>query len=270
MNGAVLITGAAGNVARQVRPYLLEAYGALRLTDRHEPASLDPREEFVAADLADLDALRAACRGASRTLHLGGHAVEGTWDAILTANIVGCRNLFEAARLEGVERVAFASSNHAVGFYRRRRRIGIDHRVRPDSRYGVSKVFGEALGSLYADKYGMRVVAIRIGNVDAVPVDHRRLSIWIHPEDLAQLVRIAFEHPGIHNEIFYGASDNERCWWDNEDAFRFGYRPRHRAEAHAAEAMRRQAGLAPDPVGDLFEGGGFCSLEFNGRVEDIP
>ncbi len=270
MEETVLVTGAAGGVARQIRPYLREAYGRLRLSDRVDPGPLAEGERFVPADLGDLEALRAACRGVRYVLHLGGHSVEGSWEQILRANIEGCFNLFEATRLEGVERVVFASSNHAVGFYRRRRRIGVDHRVRPDSRYGVSKAFGEALGSLYADKYGLRVVSIRIGNVDSVPVDHRRLSIWLHPEDLAQLVRIAFEHPDIRNEIFFGASDNERSWWDNEPAYRFGYRPRHRAEDHAALALERQRQLAPDPVGDRFEGGGFCSAEFTGSPEDIP
>lgn len=270
MRETILITGAAGNVARQIRPLMLAAYGTLRLSDRVAPAELAPGEHFVPAALEDLDALRAACRGIRAVLHLGGHSVEGDWETILKANINGCWNLFEAARLEGVERVVFASSNHAVGFYRRTRRIGVDHRVRPDSRYGVSKAFGEALGSLYADKYGMRVVSIRIGNVDRLPVDRRRLSIWIHPEDLVQLIRIAFEHPGVRNEIFFGASDNERSWWDDEPARSFGYRPRHRAEDYVEEALSRQAALPADPIGDRFEGGSFCSAEFTGDPDAIP
>ncbi len=102
----------------------------------------------------------------------------------------------------------FASSNHAVGFYPRDQKIGVDVTVRPDSRYGVSKAFGEALGALYADKHGLRVTCMRIGNFDDAPVDKRRLSIWIKPDDLVQLIRIGLEHPDIRFEIFYGASDN--------------------------------------------------------------
>src|SRR4029453_2968343 len=113
---------------------------------------------------------------------LGGFSVEGFWETILQANIIGCYNLFEAARRHGVERVVFASSNHAIGFYPRRRRIGIDVAVRPDSRYGVSKAFGEALGALYAFKHGLRVTCIRIGNFGDVPVDRRRLPIWLPPQ----------------------------------------------------------------------------------------
>ena len=60
-------------------------------------------------------------------------------------------------------------------------KIGTDVTVRPDSRYGVSKAFGEALGALYADKHGMVVTCLRIGNVGPRPLDVRRLSIWISP-----------------------------------------------------------------------------------------
>ena len=93
-----------------------------------------------------------------------------------SANIIGCYNLFEAARRKKVKRVVFASSNHAVGFYPRQRKIGTDEPVRPDSRYGVSKAFGEALGALYAYKHGLRVTCIRIGNFADAPVDLRRLA----------------------------------------------------------------------------------------------
>ncbi len=265
----VLITGAAGNVGGWLRRLLAGVYPRLVLSDRRPPADLGPEEEFRAADLADLDSVIAAVAGVEGIVHLGGHSVEGSWEEILQANILGCYHLFEAARRQGVARVVFASSNHAVGFYPRHRRIGVDHRVRPDSRYGVSKVFGEALGSLYADKYGLRVTSIRIGNVAERPIDRRRLSIWIHPEDLAQLVRIGLEHPAVRNEILFGASANERSWWDDETAWRLGYRPRHRAEDHAVEALAAQAAVPPDPVGDRFEGGGFCSLEFSGDPDAI-
>ena len=82
----------------------------------------------------------------------------------------------------------------------------------------MSKVFGEALGSLYADKYGMEVFMMRIGNVNPMPIDKRRLSIWFSPRDLAQLVSIGIDHPGIKFEIVYGISGNTRAWYDNSNA----------------------------------------------------
>jgi len=159
--------------------------------------------------------------------------------------------------------VVFASSNHAIGFYPRSQRIGVDVRVRPDSRYGVSKAFGEALGSLYADKHGLRVTCLRIGNVADMPVDERRLSIWVKPEDLAQLMRIGLEHPDIHFEIFYGVSDNAASFWDNSRAAHFGYQPQGRGEEYREAAMAAQAKLPPDPIGARYQGGPFCSAEYD-------
>jgi uronate dehydrogenase len=260
----VLMTGAAGDIGGRLRKILKPAYRELRLSDIKRPPDLGNDEPFVAADLARSEEVEKAVEGVEGIIHLGGHSVEGPWETILQANIVGCYNLFEAARRKGVKRVVFASSNHAVGFYPRHTHIGTDVTVRPDSRYGVSKAFGEALGSLYADKHGLGVLCIRIGNVGDRPLDKRRLSIWVKPEDLAQLVRIGLEHPGLHFEIFYGASWNERTWWDNSRAYACGYRPTGRAEDFREHAFAEQAKLKPDPVGDYYQGGTFCSAEFSG------
>ncbi|MGH8633412.1 MAG: NAD-dependent epimerase/dehydratase family protein, partial [Burkholderiales bacterium] len=148
---------------------------------------------------------------------------------------------------------------HAVGFYRRDQTI--DHRVyiNPDSRYGVSKVFGEALGSLYADKYGMQVFLMRIGNVNPVPIDKRRLSIWLSPRDLAQLVSIGIDHPDIRFEIVYGISGNTRAWYDNSNAARLGYRPRDNAESFAKEILEKEK--PGDPRVEMYQGGVFVVVE---------
>ena len=211
--------------------------------------------------------MAAACEGVDGVVHLGGQSVEADWDVIDAANIQGMVTLMEAARQAGAGRMVFASSNHAVGMYPRHRLIGTEERVRPDSRYGLSKAFGEALCALHADKHGMRCLSIRIGNVADRPADERRLAIWLHPEDLFQLVVIGLEHPDLHHEVVYGASANARAWWDNAAAHRLGYRPKHRAEDHRDHALAEQEKLGPDPVGDLFQGGGFSSSEFDGDLE---
>jgi uronate dehydrogenase len=258
----ILITGAAGDVGTRLRKLLKGVY-SLRVSDIRKPADLGADEEFVAADLGDYEQTKQITAGIDGIVHLGGYSVEGPWETIHKSNIVGCYNLFEAAYRSGVKRIVFASSNHAVGFYPRDRKIGVDVTVRPDSRYGVSKAFGEAVGALYADKHGLGVTCIRIGNVGDKPLDKRRLSIWIKPEDLAQLIRIGLEHPDIRFEIFYGASDNAAGWWDNSNARRFGYRPQFRSEDFRDEAMAAQAKLPSDPVGDRFQGGPFCSDEYD-------
>jgi uronate dehydrogenase len=264
----VLLTGASGGVGRRLRRLLKGVYPTLRLSDLVRPADLQADEEFVQADLTDLAALKRAVDGVDGIIHLGGYSIEGSWEQILQANIIGCHNLFETAYRSGVKRVVFASSNHAVGFYPRHKKISTTVVPRPDTRYGVSKVFGEALGALYAYKHGLGVLSIRIGNIDDRPVDARRLSIWLKPEDLVQLIRIGLEHPDIRYEVVYGASDNARGWWDNSNAHRLGYRPTGVGEKFAVEAIRDQEKLPPDPIGDLFQGGSFCSLEYDGDPKD--
>jgi uronate dehydrogenase len=264
----VLLTGASGGVGRRLRKLMRGIYPQFRISDLVKPDDLQAHEEFVQADLTDPAALRRAVDGIEGIIHLGGYSIEGSWQQILQANIIGCHNLFETAHQCGVQRVVFASSNHAVGFYPRARKIPPEVIPLPDTRYGVSKVFGEALGALYAYKHGMRVLSIRIGNVDDRPVDKRRLSIWLKPEDLVQLIRIGLEHPDIRYEVVYGASDNARSWWDNSNAYRLGYQPSGRGEEFVAHAMAEQEKLPADPLGDAFQGGSFCSLEYDGAPLD--
>jgi len=254
----ILITGAAGGIGSSLRRELAGKY-RLRLSDRRAIRPLGAGESFVRADITRLGELLRAARGVDAVLHLGGYSVEGRWEDIHPANIVGCYNAFEAARRCGVKRFLFASSNHAVGFYRRDEVI--DHRVtvRPDSRYGVAKAFGEALGRLYADKYAMQVFCMRIGNVNPAPLDKRRLSIWISPRDMAQLVSIGIEHPDIRFEVVYGVSGNTRSWYDNANALRLGYRPQDDSEAFAAEVLAREQ--PGDPRAETYQGGAFVHAE---------
>lgn len=258
----VLITGAGGDVGGHLRRELAGRY-RLRLSDKKAIKDLGKAETFVKGDVRRMRDMLAVTRGVDAIVHLGSFSVEGDWETIRDINIDGTYNVYEAARRNGVKRIVFATSNHAVGFYRRDETI--DHRVypKPDSRYGVSKVFGEALGSLYADKYGLEVFNIRIGNVNPQPVDKRRLSIWISPRDLAQLVCIGIDHPGIRFEIVYGISDNRRAWYDNANATRLGYRPEDASEPYAEEVLRREKPGA-DALTERFQGGTFVRAELGG------
>jgi uronate dehydrogenase len=264
----VLITGAGGDVGTHLRRELAGRY-RLRLSDIKPLQGLSKAERFARGDVTKLADMLRVTKGADAIVHLGGWSVEGDWETILEVNIAGTYNVFEAARRNGVKRVLFATSNHAVGFYRRDEVI--DHRVypKPDSRYGVSKVFGEALGSLYADKYGLEVFNMRIGNVAPAPADKRRLSIWLSPRDLAQLVSIGIDHPDIRFEIVYGISGNKRAWYDNSNALRLGYRPQDDSEPYAA-ALLAQHRDHPDPRVELCQGGTFVAAEFGGDPSRPP
>ncbi len=257
----VLITGAAGGIGSALRETLRGASPVLRLSDRAPLAPARDGEEVDRADIADMAAVERIVAGCDGIVHLGGISGENDWPTILEGNIVGTYNVFEAARRAGVKRIVFATSNHAVGFYPRAQTI--DHRVvpRPDSRYGVSKAFGEALASLYADKHGIGFLLTRIGNFGTLPIDKRRLAIWISPRDYTQLVRIGLEHPDIRCEIVYGVSNNRRSWYDNANAYRLGYRPQDDSEPYA-EAVLAAEPAGADPVAERYQGGTFCAAEY--------
>jgi uronate dehydrogenase len=258
----VLITGAGGGIGRVLRESLRGVYPILRLSDRLALAPARDGEEVDTTELSDMAAVERMVEGVDGIVHLGGNSGEGPWPVILQSNIVGLYNVFEAARRAGVGRIVMATSNHAVGFYPRNETI--DHRVvpRPDSRYGVSKAFSEALASLYADKHGIGFLCVRIGNFGERPIDKRRLAIWISPRDLTQLVRIGLEHPAVRYEIVYGVSNNRRSWYDNSNAYRLGYRPQDDSEPWAAEVLAAEAAETADPIAEYYQGGTFCAAEY--------
>jgi uronate dehydrogenase len=252
----VLITGAAGNIGNTLRCEFAGLY-KLQLSDqRLLTPSAD--EIFVQADLSNLPDVLSITKAVDAIVHLGGYANEGPWETILSSNIVSCYNVFEAARLNGIKRVVFASSNHTLGFYRCDQKL--DHHVypKPDSRYGVSKVFGEMLGSLYAHKYGLEIFLIRIGHALGTPTNVRDLAMWISPRDLAQLVRIGIDDPNVHFEIVYGVSGNTRSWYDNSNAERLGYRPLDNAESYAAEVLAQKGSI---DLRGHYQGGSFTQID---------
>jgi uronate dehydrogenase len=105
------------------------------------------------------------------------------------------------------------------------------------------------------------VFCIRIGAMTLEPEDVRRLAIWIHPEDLVSLVEIGITAPGIHHEIVYGMSDNKRSWWDNRNALRLGYKPKHRSEDYAAAVIAREPPRDPNDPVEIYQGGAFVTAE---------
>jgi uronate dehydrogenase len=264
----VLLTGASGDVGTRLRKLLKPIYPELILSDLKTPADLGADETFIPANLTNFNEVLTAVNGAEGIIHLGGFSVEGPWETILNSNIIGAYNLYEAARQSGVKRIVFASSNHAVGFYPREKTIGTDVTLLPDGRYGLSKMFGEGLGSLYAYKHGIGTLAIRIGNVGDKPLDKRRLAIWLKTEDLVKLIRIGLEKPDLLFEVVYGMSDNARAWWDNANAKALGYQPEGKSEDYA-EAVLATEPEPKDLVAAYFQGGPFCSDEFDADFERL-
>jgi len=230
----VLITGAAGSIGRTACAGLAARGWKVRGLDR---ASLDGVDGLadppVVADVTDAAAVRRATEGVDAVVHLAGIATEAPFDEILEANIEGTFRVFDAARRAGVRRVVFASSNHAVGFVPRSALVTADIPARPDTYYGVSKVFGEALGQLMADRYGLEVVCLRIGSWKQYPESVRELSTWISPADGVRLLAAALTAPDVGFAVVYGISANTRAWWDLAPARALGYLSVDDAEDYA-------------------------------------
>lgn len=263
----VLITGAAGSVGSALRKGLAGCYPHLRLTDIAPLGEAAPGEELVRADMLDDDGLARVMEGVDCVVHLAGLADEDRWDRVLSLAIDGCYRVFEAARRAGVRRIVYASSNHVVGFYRRNRPLDTDVLLRPDGRYGVSNLFGEALGRMYADKYGMSVACVRIGSFREKPEDMRQLMTWLSHRDAVALFRRCIEIQQFHFVTVYGVSNNARNIWDNSKVEWLGYEPKDNAEDYADALFKRPDN--EDDVARLFHGGGFCSIEFSGDPEKI-
>lgn len=256
----VLLTGAAGGLGTLMRE-LLPAYGyELRLLDVR-PVEGEP--DAIAADLADKEALREAVRGVDAIIHLAGISLEASFEKILRANIEGTYNLYEAARAEGVPRVVFASSNHAVGFTPRPGDgdplIPVDTPHRPDTFYGLSKSFGEDLAQLYWDKHGLETVSVRIGSCFPEPTSVRMLSLWMSPADGARLFHAALTAEHVGHTVVYGSSANTRLWWDLSSARALGYDPQDDSEPYAEKLIAEQGELDPANEAHANLGGHFVS-----------
>ena len=253
----LLLTGAAGGLGRVLRPRLKRLCRVLRLSDI---TAMDPAgagEETVVTPLQDAAAVGALVDGVTAIVHLGGVSVEGPFEPILQANIVGVWNLYEAARRHAVERIVFASSNHVTGFYRQDEVVSPDAPVRPDGHYGLSKAFGENLSRFYFDRYGIETVCLRIGSSFLEPKDRRMLATWLSYDDLERLVAAALTAPVVGHSVVYGMSDNTTTWWDNTSAAHVGYRPRDSSEPFRAALEARQPMLDRSDPATLFQGGGF-------------
>jgi uronate dehydrogenase len=256
----VLLTGAAGGLGTLMRG-LLPAYGYdLRLFD---VTPIEGEPDAVIADLGDKEALREAMRGVDAVIHLAGISLEASFDKILQANIVGTYNLYEAAREEGVGRVVFASSNHAIGYTPRPVAgdplIPLDTPRRPDTFYGLSKSFGEDLAQLYWDKHGVETVSVRIGSCFMEPTSVRMLSVWMSPGDGARLFHAALTAEDVQHTVVYGSSDNTRLWWDLSSARSLGYDPQDDSEQYAEMLVAEQGELDPENPDHAHIGGHFVT-----------
>lgn len=254
----VFVTGANGVIGR----VLLDTW---RAGDRYEPIGQTRRPSpyaDVQLDITDLDALTAALSGVDAIVHMAATSAVGSeWPDVLQSNLIGTYNVFEAARRAGVSQIIFASSNHTIGtnenlyapeLYELDNPLVFDHHAepKPDSLYGVSKIYGEGMARYYVDHHGLRAHCLRIGTVqdpeapghphnlwkverDGEPgIERQRLrlrSTWLSERDCTHLIECCLESD-LPWFLGYGISDNPRQFWDIGHArMAIGYAPRDSA-----------------------------------------
>ncbi|TQS73559.1 NAD(P)-dependent oxidoreductase [Rhodobacteraceae bacterium] len=257
MLNRILITGAAGQLGAMLREKLAPHARVLRLSDISDLGQAAANEELVTCDLSDGAAVHDLLADCDAVVHLGGISVEKNFDLIEAANLRGVYNLYEAARAQGFPRIIFASSNHTIGYYEQNQRLKHSDPFRPDSLYGVSKIFGEAVASLYHDKFGQESALVRIGSCTPAPENWRMLSTWLSHDDFVSLIMAVFNAPRLGCTVVWGQSANDAGWWDNSHAAFLGWTPKDNAARHAAQVHAQVPRPDRDDPVARYQGGVF-------------
>ena len=257
----LVLTGAAGRLGSYLREPLSELCDNLVSTDLVEGiGSTYSGETYIKADLANFDEVNALMDGAEMIVHFGALSDEDTFDEILSSNIIGAYNVWEAAARNHVNRVIYASSIHAVGMYPKNEYIGINVPHRPDTFYGLAKCFAEDLASLYWDKKQVEAVCLRILSCAKV-TSSRALGSWLSYDDLILLVKRAIDAPTTGFSIIYGVSNNDRTPIDNSEASFLGYKPKDNAEQYADKILKNANKVDKNDRAQIFHGGPFAAVE---------
>ena len=256
----LLLTGAAGGLGKVLRERIKPWADVIVLSDIADMGEAGEGEEIFQCDLADKPAVMKMMEGVDAVLHFGGISTENTFENIMHANILGTANLYEAAHKQGVKRIVFASSNHTVGFYRNTDYIDATAPTRPDSFYGISKCFGEQLGSYYWDRTGLETVCLRIGSSFPEPKDARMMVTWLSYDDLVEALRASLFATRVGFSILFGMSDNKVKWWDNSKASHLGYKAKDSSAQF--DAKFPDSGDYPGPDAYVtYHGGAFALAE---------
>ncbi|MDF1729011.1 MAG: NAD(P)-dependent oxidoreductase, partial [Sulfitobacter sp.] len=257
----LVLTGAAGRLGSYLREPLTRMCDTLVSTDIAEDiGSLYDGEEYVQADLADFDAMLSVVEGADMVIHFGAIVDEKPFEELLGPNFIGSYNIWEAGYRQGVRRIVYASSIHAVGMHKKRDFIGTDAPHRPDTFYGLAKCFTEDLGSMYWDKRQMESVHLRI--LSAAQVNNARaLGSWLSYDDLIHLVERAIDTPSVGFTVVYGVSNNDRAPVDNARASFLGYRPKDNAEQFASRILAESPPANPQDPAQMTHGGPFAAVD---------
>ncbi len=212
----VLVTAAAGRIGSAFAQASHQQYKLRLMVLPNDPQAETIRlyGEVVEAELGDLSRLKEVCAGMDTVVHLAGNPNPNTaWADLLNNNIIGTYNLMVAAKSVGCRRVVFASSIHVMSGYPIDVQAKIDDPIKPGDLYGVSKAFGEALGSYLADQEGLSVIAVRIGWYLEDDSPERIASLryttqFISQRDTVQLLQKCVDVEDVQYAIVHGLSEN--------------------------------------------------------------
>ena len=257
----IILTGAAGRLGSYLREPLTKMADELVSTDiADDLGKLYEGEIYRQADLTNLDEMIAVTEGADMIVHFGAIGDEAPFETLLGPNFIGAYNVWEAAYRNGVQRVVYASSVHAVGMHSRTAGIGLDAPHKPDTFYGLAKCFAEDLASMYWDKRQVESVCMRIFSCAQVN-NARALGTWLSYDDLIHLVEQSINTPVTGFTVVYGISNNDRSPVDNSKADFLGYRPKDNAEQFAKKILAETPPLDLNDPEHLYLGGPFASVE---------
>ena len=255
----IVVTGAAGKIGQILRRRWSDGRFHLRLNDVRDLGNIAAHESQFLGDLRDPDFCCQLLQSADAVVHLAAVSTDQELGVLIEHNLKALVSVYEAARVHKV-RVIYASSHHVVGMYSSNEMVDAHAQLRPDSFYGLSKVWGEAIARMYFDKHGVHSICLRIGSCEKEPMDRRHLYSWLSYEDMGHLVECSIDATNIEFEIVYGVSANTRAWWQISNNL-IGYRPVSNAEDFVSKVgdVMTQGG----PIAELFHGGRFAAANYS-------
>jgi UDP-glucose 4-epimerase len=164
----VLVAGGSGFIGSYIVKKLNENGISVTILDQKELNN--NYGSFVKADINDLDVLSKVMTNNNLTavVHLVGFPNVGDCekDPLMSfkLNTLSTQNVVEAMRKTDVEKIVFASSASVYGYYVKGK---VDEKAmpRPDTMYGLHKLFSEQIIKSYGVKYGIKYVILRLFNV---------------------------------------------------------------------------------------------------------
>jgi nucleoside-diphosphate-sugar epimerase len=250
----VLVTGATGNIGRKLRAHL-GASGKYELRLLCLNPSGDP--EVRTADLSHYDeGWASSFTGVDTVLHIAADpSPRASWASIQARNLDLFLNVMAAAQQKGVRRVVFASSNFVVAGHRfAKTPLTTTMEPAPINAYGASKLVGERVGKMFAERFGLSFIAFRIGVCQRtndnrhgpwIPFGHWGQAMWVSDRDLCR----AFEHAVDDESVTFGVynlvSDNPGMRWEIESLRRdLGYTPLDGELMRVPASQRAKAAMA--------------------------